>query len=94
MYDIRAQRKHLRMTQTEFWERLGVTQSAGSRYESGAEMPRPTQELYRLVYVEHIELENINRIDMAIAQLIKTEHPDLYQSIARGVTYLRNKRTP
>lgn len=30
-----------RETQGEFWPRLGVTQSAGSRYESGREVPKP-----------------------------------------------------
>lgn len=27
--------------QTEFWSRFGVTQSGGSRYESGREVPAP-----------------------------------------------------
>lgn len=30
-----------RETQGEFWPLLGVTQSAGSRYESGREVPKP-----------------------------------------------------
>ncbi len=34
-------RKASGMNQTEFWKRFGVTQSAGSRYESGRSLPRP-----------------------------------------------------
>lgn len=30
-----------RETQAEFWPLLGVTQSAGSRYESGRQVPKP-----------------------------------------------------
>ncbi|MBK8335062.1 MAG: hypothetical protein IPL03_00110 [Sterolibacteriaceae bacterium] len=33
------------MNQTEFWKRFGVTQSAGSRYESGRSLPRPLRVL-------------------------------------------------
>ncbi len=29
------------ITQTAFWKRYGVTQSGGSRYESGRNMPKP-----------------------------------------------------
>lgn len=39
--DIVAYRKLRRETQTEFWTRFGVTQSGGSRYESGRDLPIP-----------------------------------------------------
>jgi len=39
--DLRAYRESLGENQTTFWNRFGVTQSAGSRYESGREMPAP-----------------------------------------------------
>lgn len=38
-------RKASGMNQTEFWKRFGVTQSAGSRYESGRSLPRPLKVL-------------------------------------------------
>jgi transcriptional regulator with XRE-family HTH domain len=40
--DLEAFRRSRGETQTEFWTRFGVTQSGGSRYESGREMPLPT----------------------------------------------------
>ena len=33
-------RKHLGFNQSEFWSRFGVTQSGGSRYEGGRNLPR------------------------------------------------------
>ena len=39
------------MNQAEFWLPLGVTQSGGSRYESGRNIPAPVQRLYFLTYV-------------------------------------------
>lgn len=44
--DIRTKRKQ---NQSEFWKRLGVTQSGGSRYESGRDIPEPTRRLLELV---------------------------------------------
>ena len=35
---------------TKFWSRVGVTQSGGSRYESGRNIPRPVQMLLRIAY--------------------------------------------
>jgi transcriptional regulator with XRE-family HTH domain len=34
-------RRRLGMNQEQFWTQIGVTQSGGSRYESGRDMPRP-----------------------------------------------------
>ena len=44
-------RQHLGMKQDEFWSRVGVTQSAGSRYETGSRrLPVPLQMLIELAY--------------------------------------------
>lgn len=47
---IRAHRLKLGLSQFEFWSRLGVTQSGGSRYESGRAVPEPVRQLLHLVY--------------------------------------------
>ncbi len=39
--DIADDRKKQNLNQTEFWTRYGVTQSGGSRYESGRGIPKP-----------------------------------------------------
>ena len=53
---IWALRIHLGLSQTEFWGRVGVLQSAGSRYESGHSIPNPVQILLRLAYVPEAAL--------------------------------------
>jgi len=45
-----AVRTKLKMNQTDFWKRLGVTQSGGSRYESGRNPGKPVQMLFALAY--------------------------------------------
>ena len=44
-------RRRLGLNQEQFWTQIGVTQSGGSRYESGRDMPKPVRELLRLVHV-------------------------------------------
>jgi len=44
-------RNKLGTNQSQFWSHLGVTQSGGSRYESGRKMPVVVQRLYWLTYV-------------------------------------------
>ena len=41
--DALAIRKKLSLNQSDFWTPFGVTQSCGSRYESGRNIPRPVQ---------------------------------------------------
>lgn len=55
--DYRTLRTKLRLNQTEFWSRLGVTQSAGSRYEAGRYVPKPTAILAHLIYIKGSELD-------------------------------------
>lgn len=46
--DIGTVRRKEGVNQLEFWSRYGVTQSGGSRYESGRAIPRPLAILIRL----------------------------------------------
>lgn len=48
--DVRRLRLKLGLNQSQFWSPLGVTQSGGSRYESGRNIPRPVQLLLHLAY--------------------------------------------
>lgn len=45
---LRRHRKARQENQSCFWERFGVTQSRGSRFEMGAELPPPVVILLRL----------------------------------------------
>src|ERR1700710_516262 len=84
-FDPREIRQRLGLNQDQFWTKIGVTQSGGSRYESGREMPRPVKELLRLVHVEQIDLSQVKRIDFEIISYLKESHPDLYRSLRRAV---------
>lgn len=84
-FNIRDVRKKLGMNQQEFWGKIGVTQSGGSRYESGRNIPKPVQELLRLVHVEGIDLEKVSREDVMVVALLKQKHPDTYKLLKKEV---------
>lgn len=77
-------RRKLGLNQQQFWSKIGVTQSGGSRYESGRNMPRPVRELLRLVHVEQIDIQRIKRDDVDIVDYLKSEDPDLYKSLKKA----------
>ncbi|MBI3146348.1 MAG: helix-turn-helix transcriptional regulator [Pseudogulbenkiania sp.] len=81
----REVRRKLGLNQVEFWSKIGVTQSGGSRYESGRNMPRPTRELYRLVHVERVDLAKVNRIDLEVIALLQAQYPDLYSTLKKAI---------
>ena len=83
-------RRKLRMNQQEFWSRIGVTQSGGSRYESGRKMPKPVRELLRLVHVEGMELANAKRDDLEIIAYIK-RNPGLYRKLRKAAAKKNGK---
>lgn len=80
-------RKKLSLNQSDFWSKIGITQSGGSRYESGRSMSKPVRELLRLVYLEHVPLATANGTDLRIAALLREQKPDIYeqlQTLANG----------
>lgn len=77
-------RRKLGLNQQEFWTQIGVTQSGGSRYESGRNMPKPVRELLRLVHVEQLDLTRVKKEDFEIIDFMKAEHPDLYKSLKKA----------
>jgi len=43
-------RKSLGLNQSQFWETVGVTQSGGSRYETGRNIPKPVLMLLKSIH--------------------------------------------
>jgi len=78
-------RRKLGLNQPDFWTRIGVTQSGGSRYEGGREMPKPVQELLRLVHVEKLDLTRVKKEDFEVIEYLKQSHPDLYRNLKKAV---------
>jgi transcriptional regulator with XRE-family HTH domain len=77
----RVIRQRLGLNQQEFWGRIGVTQSGGSRYESGRSMPKPVKELLRVVHVDQIDLRKISKSDIAVLSYLKSREPVLYKKL-------------
>lgn len=48
--ELRKYRRRKRESQGHFWSRFGVTQSRGSRFEKGAEIPKPVAILLELYF--------------------------------------------
>ena len=86
IHNPRGIRRRLGMNQQEFWGRIGVTQSGGSRYESGRNMPKPVQELLRVVHVGQIDLKKLNKSDVAVISYLKSAEPKLYRRLRTEAT--------
>lgn len=56
---IQEQRKQSGLNQSAFWSRFGVTQSGGSRYESGRNVPIPTAMLIWLRESDRIDDQDL-----------------------------------
>ena len=81
--DARAIRRKLGMNQQQFWSKLGVTQSGGSRYESGRNMPRPVQQLLRLVHIEQIDIQKIRREDYEVVEYLRSTQSALLKELKK-----------
>lgn len=68
--DLIEARHGLGLTQAEFWNWLGVTQSGGSRYESGRNMPLPVKKLAFLLYLSDFSRQTQRTVAQA-ASLIE-----------------------
>lgn len=79
--NLKEIRKAVGKNQQEFWSEIGITQSGGSRYEAGRNMPKSVRALLQIVHVEKIPLSEINGADFKIAQKLKAEEPELYKKI-------------
>ena len=83
--DVREIRRKLGMNQSQFWSKIGVTQSGGSRYESGRNIPRPVQALLRLVHIDQIDITKIRKEDIEVIEYLKSNNPDLFKTLKKEV---------
>jgi transcriptional regulator with XRE-family HTH domain len=51
----------LNMNQANFWKRIGITQSGGSRYEAGRDIPKPVQLLLALIDLGLVTEDSIEK---------------------------------
>ncbi|MCF8179652.1 MAG: transcriptional regulator [Sulfuritalea sp.] len=91
--NARELRRKLGMNQQQFWSKLGVTQSGGSRYESGRNMPRPVQQLLRLVHVEQIDIQKIRREDYEVIEYLRSAKSSMFKELKKDAkAALKNKK--
>lgn len=90
--DPRELRRVLGLNQTQFWSKIGVTQSGGSRYESGRNMPRPVATLVRLVHVEQVDIGKIKKEDIEVVEYLKESDPDLYKNLKKAARAAAKKK--
>lgn len=89
--EAREIRRKLGLNQQQFWSKLGVTQSGGSRYESGRNMPRPVHQLLRLVHVEQIDIQKIRREDYEVIEYLKAHKPELLKDLKKQARAAQKK---
>lgn len=90
--DVREIRRKLGMNQSQFWSKIGVTQSGGSRYESGRNIPRPVQALLRLVHIEQIDISKIRKEDVEVAEYLKSSDPETYKNLKKEARAARKDK--
>jgi hypothetical protein len=64
---IIAYRKKRKESQRQFWARFGVTQSRGSRFESGAEIPAPVSILLGLYFSKTVTDSDLGKAGRVMA---------------------------
>lgn len=89
--DPREIRRKLGLNQQQFWSKIGVTQSGGSRYESGRNMPKPVRELLRLVHVEQIDIQRVKREELDVIEYLKAEEPELFKNLKKNARSKQKK---
>jgi transcriptional regulator with XRE-family HTH domain len=90
--DVREIRRKLGLNQSQFWSKIGVTQSGGSRYESGRNIPRPVQALLRLVHIEQIDITKIKKDDVDVAEYLKNNDPELFKNLKKEARASKKKK--
>ena len=79
--NLRKLRRGLGLNQHDFWAAVGVTQSGGSRYETGRVMSRPVRELVRLVHLEGIDLQRARASHLAVGAELQRTNSTLYKRL-------------
>lgn len=80
-FDLRKLRRSLGLNQQEFWTAVGVTQSGGSRYETGRSMSNPVRELVRLVHIEGINLKTARGDHCRVGAELQRSNATLYKKL-------------
>ena len=89
--DVREICRKLGLNQSQFWSKIGVTQSGGSRYESGRNIPRPVQALLKLVHVDQIDIGKIRRDEFDVIEYLRSANPSLLKDLKKEAKASKKK---
>lgn len=71
--DTASLRHQLGMNQTDFWAKLGVTQSGGARCENAKSITLPVFKLLRLQYLEGVDVDQTGQAGIVESEKFKRE---------------------
>lgn len=74
-------RLELGLTQADFWSPVGVSQSGGSRYESGRKLPASTSALLHLVHIEGLDINQLSGDDLRAGRRLCETDPTAYAAL-------------
>lgn len=81
-----------KMNQLDFWGAIGVTQSGGSRFESGRQMPKSTRALFRIFYLWGITPQALDVLRKHVEDKKKAEER-IFRTIREVLTKkVKNKK--
>jgi DNA-binding transcriptional regulator YiaG len=86
----RELRVRLGLTQSEFWAPAGVSQSGGSRYESGRKLPASINTLLYLVHIEGIDLSKLSGDAVKVGNHLKRSDPATFSSLLMAARALED----
>jgi transcriptional regulator with XRE-family HTH domain len=89
--NLRKLRRGLGLNQNDFWSAVGVTQSGGSRYETGRDMSNPVRELVRLVHVEGIDLNKVRGDHCLVGAELHRTNMTLYKKLLQQAQTRRGR---
>ncbi len=74
-------RLQLGLTQADFWSPVGISQSGGSRYESGRKLPAATSALLHLVHIEGLDINQLNGDDFRVGRQLRETDPAAHAAL-------------
>lgn len=74
----------LGLTQGGFWSPVGVSQSGGSRYESGRKLPASISTLLHLVHIEGIDLSTLKGQHALVGLYLSETDPETYARLLKA----------
>lgn len=77
-------RVKLGLTQGGFWAPVGVSQSGGSRYETGRKLPAAISTLLHLVHIEGVDLGALKGQHALVGRYLSEQDPETYAKLLKA----------